>query len=369
MSPQTNYDQAMSRAVPGLQVDGRHDNHAVSGAAEEIVRFGLAVVRKSDDADVFRLPGANQAVILDDGGTWTAGNVVSVVNGVTVTTAFATDKATSMAAHATAIQALGFITSATYVGGSNTITIVAAADVYVSTTFDVSGITGTMTLTSITYSSTDELMGLSIREVKTYSAIRQTWSDQAVMTLSGDALNTADTVDGVINGVAIATVTYATSEANTLQLVANAIKAIAGVSDAVVNATARTITIYNTPGLEVEPASLTVTDNALVTTAPSFAATYSQQASPLAVTEAAYLPTETVGAMRRGSVYCRAEEALALGDSVYMRVATGSFAQRGAFRNDADSGTCQLVSALRFAGPTVTDPDGNRIVPVELNLP
>ncbi len=369
MSPQTDYSQEMPVAVAGLQVDGRHDNHVVSAAAEETVRFGLAVVKKSDDFNIGRLPGANQVVITDDGGTWTAGNLVTTINGQAVTTAFTTDKATSMAAHATALQALGFVSTATYVGGSNTITIVATADVYLAVSTDVSGITGTMTISGYTHTSSDDILGLSTREVKSYGDARNRVNDTAVATLSGDTLAANDTIDGTINGVAIGTVTYATSEANTLQLLANELMKNSGVALATVSG--RVVTVLNNAGLEIE-LSLTVTDDALVSVAPSFSIAYQKQASGVSLEQVAYFATETISTTRRGALWVACEENVSVGDTPYMRVATGAGgAQRGSFRNDADSGSCQDVSGTfgKFIKDAVQDPDGNYVSALEVNLP
>jgi hypothetical protein len=357
----------MNVAMAGVRVDSGFGD-VVSAAAEEVIPFGLVTVEDLTDPELCRLPGANQQVILDDGGTWTAGNLVSVVNGVTVTTAFATDKATSMAAHAAAIQALAFITTATYAGGSNTITVVADAGVRLTITTSVAGITGTMTITSTTDSLTDPIKGISLKTAREYGSTRAYENDRVLMTLSGDTITTSDTIDGNFNGVAMATVTYATSEAATLQLIANAIMEINGIVSAVVSG--RTILVSNSPGLVMERASLTVTDNALASVAPSFAATYSKQDIGLVSTDVANLPGETVGNLRRGRVYVVAEEAIIKSNSVFVRTNSGTGTQRGAVRNDADSGSCVAVTTLRFAGPSVLASDGvTRIVPVEINLP
>lgn len=369
MSPQTDYSQAMPVAVAGLQLDGRHDNHVVSAAAEEVVRFGLAVVKKSDNFDIGRLPGANQVVITDDGGTYTAGNYVVTINGQTLTVAFNTDKATTLGDVATALQALGFVTSATYVGGSNTITIVATADVYLAVSVDLSGITGTMTISGYTHSSTDDILGLSTREVKSYGDARNRVNDTAVCTLSGDALAANDTITGTINGVAFATVTYATSEANTLQLLANELMKNSGVASATV--LGRVVTVLNNNGLEIE-ISLTVTDDALVSVAPSFSIAYSKQATGVSLEQVAYFPTETISTTRRGALWVQCEESVSVGDTPYVRVASGAGgSQRGAFRNDADSGSCQDVSSTfgKFIRDAVQDPDGNYVSALEVNLP
>lgn len=364
MSPQISYTRDMPVAVAGMQVDGRHDNFVASAAAEEVMPFGCLGVRKAADAQVCRLPGANVVVVTDDAGTWTAGDVVVTINGQTVTVSFSADKATSMAAIATALQALAFVTTAAYV--ANDITITADADVYLSVAFNVAGITGTMTISGYVHTSTDSVIGLTTRDVRSYGAERNMGNDVAVATLAGDALNTSDTVTGTVNGVAIATVTYGTSEAATLQVLVNTILEIAGVTAC--SLLGRVITITNNPGLEIQVA-LTVTDNALASVAPSFSYTYSKQSIGVTLLEVAYLPTETAGLTRRGSVYMKAEEALVLGDSIFVRVATGTGSQRGSIRNDIDSGSCQAYSNLSLAGPTVSDPDGNLVAPVEINLP
>lgn len=367
MSPQTDYSQDMSQAFAGLRADSGFGD-VVSAAAEEVIRYGLLTVEDEVDPDLCRLPGADQIVVTDDGGTWTALDLVTTVNGVAVTTTYATSKAASMTAHAAAIQALAFVATAVY--AADTITIVAAAGVKLTVSVDVSGITGTMTITSIVGSISDDIKGISTHRHAEYGSSRNTNLDRVVMTLSGDALAANDTVDGFINGVALAQVTFDTSEAITLQLVANAIQNIAGVLDAVVNATARTITIRNNPTLLMEDAVLTVTDDALAVTAPSFAAAYTKQDSGVPVTDVAYLAGETVGSLRKGRIWVVVEEAIVKTDSVFVRINTGTGSQRGAFRKDIDGGTAVAVPAIRFAGPSQLASDGVTLVAkVELNLP
>lgn len=367
MTGQTDYSQDMNVAMAGVRVDSGFGD-VVSAAAEEVIPFGLVCVEDATDPELCRLPGANQVTILDDAGTYTAGNGVAVVNGVTVTVAYNTDKDTTLGDLATAIAALAFITSATYTAGDHTIVVVADAGVRLTISVDVSGITGTMTITSYTDALTDAIKGISLKTAREYGSHRAYENDRVLMTLSGDALNTGDTITGSINGVTVATVTYATSEANTLQLIANAIMEIAGVVSAVV--AGRTILVSNNPGLVMERASLTVTDAVLAAVAPTFAATYSKQDIGLVSTDVANLPGETVGALRKGRVYVVAEEALVKTDSVFVRTNAGTGTQRGAVRNDVDSGSCVAVTTLRFAGPSVLASDGvTRIVPVEINLP
>ncbi len=364
---QTNYDRDQAAGKPGLKVDSRFD-HVVSRAANEVMPFGVVAVDVAADAERAKLPGANSVVITDDGGTYTAGNIVAVVNGVTITEAFDTDKATTLGNLAASIQALAFITSAVYAGGSDTITIVAADDVRLAVSVDVSGITGTMTISSIVYALTDAIVGLTLDQAKEPGSSRVDVTDRLLFTLSGDALNTNDTVDGVFNDTNMAQVTYDTSEAVTLQLVANAIKAINGVADATVSG--RTITVSNEPGLPLA-GSLTVDDDTVASVEASFdAGVGSSQDVGISKRTVAYTPTETVSIVRRGAAYVRAEEAMARGDSIFVRVVAGANGtQRGAIRNDNDSGEAVAATGLVLLGPTVTAPDGTVIAPVELNLP
>jgi hypothetical protein len=363
---QTSYEQNMSEAIPGGKVDARFDD-VVSRAAREVMPFGIVGVDVSAGAQQVKLPAANGAVITDDGGTWTAGNYVITVNGTVVTVAFTTNKATSMAAVATALQALAFITSAAY--SPETITIVAAPDVALNiSSIDLSGITGNMTISSTVYSMSDSIRGLSIAQAKEPGSSRVDVTDRLLFTLSGDALNTSDTVDAVFNDIAMAQVTYATDEATTLQLVADALKAINGIASAVVSG--RTITISNEPGLPLA-GFFTVTDNALASVAPTFdSGVGSSQDVGISKQTIAYAPTETVSLVRKGAVYMRAEEAIARTDSLFVRVlASANGTQRGALRNDNDSGTAVAATGLVVLDASTTAPDGTIIVPVELNLP
>jgi hypothetical protein len=355
---QTDYGRDQAVAKPGLKVDSRRDI-VVSRGANEVMPFGVVAVDVQADGERAKLPGANGVVITDDGGTWTAGDVVAVINGTTITETFATDKATSMAALAASIQALAFITSAVYAGGSDTITIVAAADVRLVVSVDVSGITGNMTISSIVYSMSDAIVGLTLDQAK------EPGSSRVDVT---DALTTSDTVDGVFNDIAMAQVTYATSEAVTLQLVADAIKAINGVASATVSG--RTITVSNEPGLPLS-GSLTVDDDTVASVEATFdAGVGSSQDVGISKRTVAYTPTETVSIERRGAAYVRAEEALSRGDSLFVRVVAGANGtQRGAIRNDNDSGLAVAATGLLLIGDSVTAPDGTVIAPVELNLP
>jgi hypothetical protein len=61
---------------------------------------------------------------------------------------------------------------------------------------------------------------------------------------------------------------------------------------------------------------------------------------------------------------------LSRGDSLFVRVVAGANGtQRGAIRNDNDSGLAVAATGLLLIGDSVTAPDGTVIAPVELNLP
>jgi hypothetical protein len=364
MSPQTDYSQNPSRAVAGQKADSMFDD-VQSYAAEEEILFGLGVVRKPGTENVCKLPGANVIVVTENAGAHTSGNLAATVNGVTVTATYTTDKATTWGLLATAIAALDFVSACVY--SAPTLTITGVTHTHLAASVDVSAAVGGVAITSTVGSSTDFFIGPALRDTREEGAFRNKNNDRVILTLSGDTLTTSDTVTATINGVTGNTVTYATSEANTLQLLANSILSIPGVTGATVSG--RTVTVTNNPGLLMENASVAVVDNALVTTAPSFAPTYSKQAAGIAVNETAYLATETVNGLRKGRCWMRVEEAVVTTDSVFMRINTGTGSQKGALRNDADSGTCVAVTSLSFVSASETAPDGTRVVLVEINQP
>jgi len=91
----------------------------------------------------------DEVVITDDAGTWTDGSVVATINGTQVTQAFDTDKDTSMTALAAGIQALEDVETAVYAAGAHTITINPVSGGDIEASVNVTGITGTMTISSI----------------------------------------------------------------------------------------------------------------------------------------------------------------------------------------------------------------------------
>jgi len=160
--PQLAYNQEMSEAFAGLLSDSRF-HEIESKIALEAISFGFGLcATQANPANGVKLPDTNNVVITDDAGTYTAGDIVVTVNGTDVTESFDTDKNTTMTALAASIQALATVSTAAYVAGSHTITIVAANDVDLTVTVDVSGITGTMTISSIVGTCLDLVRGIAV---------------------------------------------------------------------------------------------------------------------------------------------------------------------------------------------------------------
>lgn len=137
------------------------------------IPIGRGVVKYYGNPNLCRLPAQNQCVILDSGGTFTAGSIATAVTiskpgeasgtTTTITTAWGSDKDTTMAAHAAAILAgVSGVSACAYVGAStHTITITSLNDSISGVATSVASVTGTMTITSYTYTSTDTAAGIS----------------------------------------------------------------------------------------------------------------------------------------------------------------------------------------------------------------
>jgi hypothetical protein len=152
---QTAYSQSFVAGYPGMKADSRIDV-VESLQAAVAIPLARAVVKMYGKQEQCRLPVDLQAVILDDAGTFTAGSIVTTVNGTVITTAWATNKDTTMAAHAAAILAgVADALSCAYSSGSHTITLVMKNTHLATVVTSVAGITGTMTISSTTITSTD----------------------------------------------------------------------------------------------------------------------------------------------------------------------------------------------------------------------
>lgn len=128
-------------------------------------------------------------------GTWTAGSAVVTVNGTETTVPFDTDKATSLAAVATAIQAHADVTTAVY--AANVITVTPATGTPVSVTIDLSAITGTLVLVAsatATEDVTDALDAILAAQSDWYglgmaSRVQQDQLDAAAWALANEKLS------------------------------------------------------------------------------------------------------------------------------------------------------------------------------------
>jgi hypothetical protein len=76
-----------------------------------------------------------------------------------------------------------------------------------------------------------------------------------------------------------------------------------------------------------------------------------------------YKSGDVVRVLRRGRVCILAEEALAVGDTLFVRYATGTGTQKGAFRNDADTTTAGTPANIKLFKAHATLPV------VEINTP
>jgi hypothetical protein len=172
---QTSVNINQAKAIVGMLAD-LSKNYVVSkNAIDEAIPYGRGVVKALGIDSVCRLPKNNQLVITDDAGTFTAGSIVTtIVHGAdststVITTAFITDKDTSMTAHAAAIlAALSDGYSCAYVGGStHTITLLMKSEDIVSSSTSVTGITGNMTISSEVVSCADtaaDLLGVAVMD-------------------------------------------------------------------------------------------------------------------------------------------------------------------------------------------------------------
>ena len=358
---QTSYSQEFAIACAGLLADsGPMDK--VSMRAEEVIPFGLGLIKSVGEDGVVRLPLRNVCTILDSGGTYTAGDVTVTVNGTSVAVVYDTNKATMMAKIATAIQALTFILTAVYTGGDHTIVITAEENIDLEVSLDITGITGSMTITSTLYTVTDTFFGISVKTGDIEQGNRLlNINDKSVITFSGDALAANDTVTVTVNGVALTLVTYATSVAVTMQLICDRIKEVNGVTS--VTYTGRVITVLNRPGLPLVVNSVVVHDDSGGTLTSSIVA--SMQAVTFSNGNVFYAPTEMVTVLRKGRIYVQVEVAVISDDSVYIRHVASGTKVRGGFGNVVDSSTCFLVSGARY----VTSAAAGGFAIIEINLP
>lgn len=359
---QTSYDNAPAVGQAGLLADSSFMDKKTL-VAQEQTSPGLAVVKVVGNDNRCRLPVANIVTITDNAGTWTAGNCTITVNGITQTVTYDTDKATMMAKVATAFQNTAAVATAVYSGTAHTITITAVDNETIACSMDVTGITGTMTISSTTLSSGDTVHGISVLSgaMEQHGGGGVQALDKAVITIAGDALNTNDTIIVTINGVTLATITYATSEAATLQALASLIEAVNGVASATVSS--RTITILNNPGLPLLINSVVVDDDTVASVQVTATVAHSSQSASIG--QVWYAATDPVPVLRRGRIFVTVEQAVTSDDPVYVRhTASGTYV-RGGFRKDVDTARALPWTAAAY----VTSAAAGGVAVVEINLP
>jgi hypothetical protein len=221
------------------------------------------------------------------------------------------------------------------------------------------------------YSAAEAIgLGRGLVMAASESTVRLPYRNYATLTFSADFV-ASNTINGLFNGVAMAEITYASSHAATFAAVIAAITAIAGVT--AVAGTGRSIIVTGDAG-NITIASVVVAAGASQATAATVytssdvfmgvalaSHTLTQDSSGLVQ----YATYDTVNVLTRGCVYVPVEEAVAVGDSVYLRTITVSSDVRGAFRNDVDSGNALLISNARW----VKGASSGGLAILELNLP
>lgn len=217
-------------------------------------------------------------------------------------------------------------------------------------------------------------------------------NDTASSVFSADLI-TGNIVNMTVNGVAIAAVAFNTygNTLDTMNQIAFEISQIPTVASAVVGGlNNRTITIISNVGTATAVTVGTVTggvSQATITTTASQSGTFfgivqsiynnmntwipyfgpnltlsSGMAQP-------YFGGQVAPTLTQGRIYVVPETLITSNSPVYMRVAAnGLFVQNGAFRGDADGGSCILIPATsaiwREGNPTVGE-----VAVIELNLP
>jgi hypothetical protein len=174
------------------------------------------------------------------------------------------------------------------------------------------------------------------------------------------ALIAANSTVATVNGVALAPVVYATSNAATLTAIAAAIAAVDGIGSATSNGT-NTITVIADQGEAVLVTLVTT----LGASQATWTTTYSSQdvfygvALRIQNKENLYSSTGSAGAspyylgdavptLTRGRVWVTVEDTVTSDSAVYWRVkASGGNTQVGSFRSDADSGNAILIPSTQ----------------------
>lgn len=214
-------------------------------------------------------------------------------------------------------------------------------------------------------------------------------NDAATSVFSAD-LVTGNVINATINGVAITPVNYVTSHLVTMQAIANAIEDIPSIQSATVGGVNnRTISIISKVGTATTISSFVVTGGA---SQPTVTNLVGQSGTFFGVTQSiynkanAYIPDlgpnltlssgiaspyytgQVAPTLTQGRIYVVPETLVTSNSLVFLRVAAnGANTQLGAFRGDADGGSCiQITSQVLWREGNTNIGD---VAVLELNIP
>ena len=192
-------------------------------------------------------------------------------------------------------------------------------------------------------------------------------ANKSKIVFSGD-LVTSNVINLKVNAAAMAPVTFSADNLTTMGLIVTAIKAIAGVANALLDATDtanHTIIVYSTDGLNCLVTDVLVTLGAGQVTATVTTSTTDviygvsimsqaiQQPYPSLNAPILYANGAPVGCLVRGRIWTTPETAVTNGDAAYMRFLDGGTGKAvGQFRNDDDSGKAVLVDGMVWRSVT-----------------
>lgn len=202
------------------------------------------------------------------------------------------------------------------------------------------------------------------------SLVRLPCRNHATIVFSADLI-TSNVVNGTINGVAIAAVTFATNHLTTMGLLKDAVEDVLDGLEieytvTVGGASNRTLTI-DVEDETILLATFAVTagvSQATVTLAHSSNDTFEgialHEYKERSSDEDAYAATETVNVMRKGKAFVTVNAAVEIGDAAYLDAAT--LTEEGQFTNVS---TNNLATGGRFT----SDAADGEIAELEINLP
>jgi len=364
---QTSYSRDFAIGQKGQLADSSF-HHIVSLLGKEDIGIGLGLAKFKGEDNVARLPQINIISLQADADLVTSNSTVASVTiqvfggsevvNTTSATVFATDHATTMAAIAAKIAAFTGISSCTVTdANSRTLYIVAEDNVQISDAEATTTLGGSQAAWTATNDSGDELYAIAA----TGHDIEQTYPPNkltvSTITITLDADFVASNVlAGYINGTAIS-ITYASSHANTMNLLKAAVEAITGIKNATVSG--RVLTVNAFAGYNIRYSTFAITGGSSQATVTLANAT-SQTGGLVQYDEGEMIP-----GLRRGRVYVEVEQAVDSDDTVYVRFEANSNGEPGGFRKDADTNTAIAWTGAKY----VTSASAGGIAEIELNLP